>query len=146
MSFEDHLERFRHDDGTYDLAATEAARAAELIEVPGELERLARKAAKQERSAWESRETQNLRKQFSQPALSPDLELATKVPLGDGRAVDLGDMNPIRIRERMDMRTKKHVDESDAYGREMEFWYATLAVLEPDETIASAGLDKWGAA
>jgi hypothetical protein len=138
VTFEEHLENFRNEDGSYDLAAAEAARAEELTREPGEIDRLARKAASAERAAWERSETQNLRKRFTQPALSPDLELDVMVPLGGSMVARYGDMNPVRIRLRKDLRTKSHLDENRAYDAEMTHWMQTELLLDDGETIGEA--------
>lgn len=138
MTFDEHVQQHRNSDGTYDLAAAEQARADELEQEPGEMARLAKKAAQQERSTWEKSETANLRKQFAQPALSPALELEVKVPLGDGIAVELGDMNHDRIRVREDLRTDHHLHEIRAYDAEMTFWQQTRRLLPPDTTVREA--------
>jgi hypothetical protein len=138
MTFEEHLADHRNDDGSYDLAGAEDARAKELAEDPGAIESLARKAAKQERARWESQETTKLRKQFIQAALSPELELDVMVPLGESTAVRYGEMNHDRIRLRKDLRTKVHLDEIRAFDAEMTHWLQTEPLLEDGETIADA--------
>lgn len=138
MTFEEHLESFRNADGTYDLAGAEQARAAELASDPGVMAKLAAKAAKHERSEWEKKETANLRKQFEQPALSPELELDVKVPLGDSIAVAYGDMNHVRIRLRKDLRTKVHINENRAFDAEITHWMHTETLLDAGQTIAEA--------
>jgi hypothetical protein len=138
VTFEEHLNNFRSTDGTYDLNAAEVARAKEIETTPGAIAALAAKAAKQERRSWESTETANLRKQFSQPALSPELELDLKVPIGKSRAVDYGDMNHDRIRLRKDLRTKVHIDENRAFDAEVTHWMHTEKLLNNGETIAEA--------
>ena len=116
-------------------APPERAYAEELAADPSVAGMLAARAANADRKAWESRNREELKKQFRQPALSDDLELDVLVPLGKSDFVRLGDMDEIRIRRRMDLRTRKHVDENDAFGREMEFWYGTLENLPPGGTI-----------
>lgn len=138
MTFEEHLADHRNDDGSYDLAAAEDSRAKELAEDSGAIDSLARKAAKQERAAWERNETASLRKQFVQPALSPELELDIKVPLGDSTAVRFGEMNHVRIRLRKDLRTKVHLDEIRAFDAEMTHWLQTEPLLDDGETIEAA--------
>lgn len=138
MTFEEHLEHYRNADGTYDLNAAEEARAKELADTPGAMQALASKAAKQERAAWERKETANLRKLFGQAALSPELELEIKVPLGNSTVVAYGEMNHVRIRLRKDMRTKSHLDESRAFDTEMTHWMQTEQLLSDGETIAEA--------
>jgi hypothetical protein len=138
MNFAEHLERHRNDDGSYDLDAAEAARAKELADSPESTAQLALKAAKHERAAWEKTETANLRKMFSQPALSPELELEIKVPLGDSTAVAYGDMNHIRIRLRKDMRTRIHLREIRAFDVELTHWLDTEALLPDGQTIREA--------
>ena len=103
-----------------------------------DLERLAWKAAKQERAAWARENSGSLRKQFHQPALSPALELDLMVPLGNSVAVEYGDMNQIRIQLRKDLRTKSHLDENRAFDSEMTHWLQTQGLLTPGETIANA--------
>jgi hypothetical protein len=138
MNFAEHLERHRNDDGSHDLDAAEAARAKELADSPESTAQLALKAAKHERAAWEKTETANLRKMFSQPALSPELELEIKVPLGDSTAVAYGDMNHIRIRLRKDMRTRIHLREIRAFDVELTHWLDTEALLPDGQTIREA--------
>jgi hypothetical protein len=138
MRFEKHLGNYRNDDGSYDLNAAESARAQELAQTPGEIDKLAAKAAKQERAAWERNETASLRKQFAQPALSPELELTVKVPLGDSVAVEYGDMDHKRIRLRKDLRTKVHLDEGRTFDAEMTHWMRTEQLLNDGETIREA--------
>ncbi len=138
MTFEEHLKDHRNDDGSYDLSATEAARADELAQEPEEIAKLAAKAAKQERAAWERSETASLRKQFMQPALAPELELDVLVPLGDSTAVRYGEMNHVRIRLRKDLRLKVHLDESRAFDAEMTHWLQTEPLLNDGETIEAA--------
>jgi hypothetical protein len=131
VNFEEHLDNHRRTDGTYDLDAAEEDRRHEVETDPGEIVRLAAKIAKQERAAWQSQETATLRKQFEQPALSPQLELDVRVPLGDGTVVRLGDMNSDRITARKDMRIKSHLDEIRAYEAEMTHWLRTEPLLNP---------------
>jgi hypothetical protein len=138
VTFEEHLENHRNDDGSYDLAAAEADRADELAQSSEEIDRLAAKAAKQERKTWETRNGQQLRKQLAQPALSSDLELDTMVPLGESTAVRYGEMNHERIKLRKDMRTKTHLDELRAFDGEMTHWMQTEQVLDAGETIEQA--------
>jgi len=135
MSFEDHLESTKNGDGSYDLAAAQAARVEEILGNDEEREALARKSAQQERARWESNETKLLRKQFVQQPLSPDLDMDVKVPLGDDTAVRLGEMNRERIRIRKDLRTQHHLHEIRAFDTEMTFWQSTESVLGPDDTI-----------
>jgi hypothetical protein len=150
VTFEEHLDNHRDADGNYDLDAAEADRAAEiaatLAKTPAEIAKAAAKAAKQERRTWESRETQNLRKQFMQPALSPDLELDLKVPLGDSTAVEYRDMNDVRIRIRKDLRTKSHLDENRAFDAEISHWMQTEKLLNAGETVEQAQKRMWAAA
>jgi hypothetical protein len=138
MTFEEHLAYHRNDDGSYDLGAAEQARAKELAEDPTAIDSLARKAAKQERARWESQETTKLRKQFMQPALSPELELDTMVPLGESTAVRYGEMNHDRIRLRKDLRTRVHLDELRAFDAEISHWLQTESLLGADENIGDA--------
>lgn len=137
-SFEEHLENNRNADGTYDLDGAEEDRRYEIESDPSEIVKMAAKAAKQERTTWQNNETANLRKQFAQPALSPDLELETKVPLGNSTAVSYGDMNHVRIRTRKDMRVKTHLDEARAFDAEMTHWLHTEDLLSDGETIRDA--------
>lgn len=138
MTFEEHLENHRAPDGTYDLDAAEEDRRHEIETTPGEIVALAAKAARQEREAYLRQETQKLRKQFMQPALSSELELDVKVPLGDGDVVRYGEMNHVRIRRRKDLRTKSHLDENRAFDSEMTHWMHTEPLLDDGETIAEA--------
>lgn len=138
MTFEEHLENHRNPDGSYDLDAAEEGRRHEIETTPGEIVKLAAKAAKQERKAWQDKETTRLRKQFLQSALSPELELDVKVPLGDSTAVPYGDMNHIRIRLRKDLTEKVFLDHARAYDAEVTHWNQTLKLLDPSETIAEA--------
>lgn len=144
MTFEEHLENNRRADGGYDLDGAEDDRRYELETDAGEIIRLAAKAAKQERAAWESQETAKLRKQFAQPALSPELELGIKVPIGDSTAVRFGDMNHDRIRLRKDMRINVHLREIRAFETEMTHWLHTEPLLQDGETIEDA-LNRGGA-
>lgn len=142
MTFEEHLENHRSADGSYDLVSAEADRAAELLaelgESPEQLNRIAQKAAASERKAWETRNSNHLGKQFSQPALSAALELDAMVQIGGSTVVRLGEMNHVRIRSRKDLRTKVHLDESRTYVAEMDFWDQTERLLEDGETVAEA--------
>ena len=134
-TFAEHLEATKGPDGEYRLDVAEAEHAKALAEDDSMAAKLAARAAKADRSAWEAANRNELKKQFAQPALSADLELDVLVPLGNSTAVPLRDMNEIRIRQRMDLRTRKHVDENDAYGREMEFWFQVLGNLPPGGTL-----------
>jgi hypothetical protein len=141
MTFAEHLQDHRDGDGNYDLDATEDARAKELaaeLASPEAIESLTRKAAKQERAGWESANNARSRKQYFQPALSPDLELEVLVLLGDSTAVAYGDMNRQRIQTRKDLRTKSHLDEIRAYDIEMTHWMQTEVLLDDGETIHEA--------
>lgn len=138
MTFAEHLEHHRQEDGSYDLNAAEEDLAKELAHSPETIDALAAKAAKQARAAWERQETEKLRKQFQQSALSPDLELEVMVPLGNSEAVPLGDMNKIRIRLRKDLRTTSHLRELRAFEAEMTHWMNTETLIGDDETIAQA--------
>lgn len=138
MTFEEHLENHRNPDGSYDLDAAEEDRRYEIETSSEEITKFAAKVAKQERKAWQDRETSKLRKQFMQPALAPELDLTVKVPLGDSAAVDYGDMNHDRIRLRRDLRTKVHLDELRAFDAEITHWLQTEQLLGSRETIADA--------
>lgn len=144
MTFEEHLENHRNEDGSYDLRAAEAARAKEIAKEiakpkqPEEIARQAAKLAKRERESWESTETGRLRKQLIQPALSPELELDVKVPLGRSTAVRYGDMNHDRIRLRKDLRTSIHLDELRAFDAEVTHWMNTEKLLNNGETVEAA--------
>lgn len=138
MTFEEHLANHRNPDGTYDLDAAEEDRRYDIEASPEGLLEYAAKAAKQERAAWQKQETSKLRKQFQQAALSPELELETKVPLGDSVVVDYGDMDQVRIRTRKDLREEVHINEIRAYDAEITHWNQTLKLLDPSETIAEA--------
>lgn len=138
MTFAEHLDNYRREDGSYDLAAAEEARYQELITTPEGIDLTARKVAREERAAWERTETANLRKQFLQPALSEELELDIKVPLGSSTAVRYGDMNHVRIRIRKDLRTKHHLDENRAFDTEITHWMQTEHLLDDGETIEEA--------
>lgn len=140
MTFEEHLEQHRNDDGSYDVAAAEQSRAEEILENYGEEElgRLAAKAAATERRNWENRNGANLRKQLTQGALAPELELDAMVQIGDSTVVRYGEMDAQRIRLRMDLRTKVHMDENEAFNSEQRHWLETLALLDDDETISVA--------
>lgn len=136
MTFEDHLELHRLPDGGYDLAGAEEARAKELAASDADMERLAVKAARQERSAWEKRNTAELRKQFTQGTLNLGvLDLKVLVPLGDNVAVELGAMDEGRIRIREDLRTGHHLHEIRAYDAEMTFWRNVRGLLPPGGTV-----------
>jgi hypothetical protein len=138
VTFEEHLQNHQNDDGSYDLEAAERARADEIARTPGEIAALAAKAAKHERTAWENKETANLRKQFMQPALSSELELEVMVPLGDSVVVRYGDMDHKRIRLRKDLRTKIHLDEARAFDAELTHWMRTEQLLDDGQTITDA--------
>jgi hypothetical protein len=138
VTFEEHLENHRNPDGTYDLDAAEEDRRYEIETSSEEITKLAAKVARQERKAWQDRETSRLRKQFMQPALSTELELEIKVPLGESIVVEYGEMNTDRIKLRKDLRTKSHLDEIRAYETEMTHWFQTEPLLGPGETIAAA--------
>jgi len=138
MTFEEHLENHRLADGTYDLDAAEEDRRHELETTPAEIVKLAAKLASKERTDWQSKETANLRKQFAQPALSPELEMDLKVPIGASIAVRYGDMNQDRIGLRKDMRVKVHLDEGRAFDTEMTHWLNTETLLNNGETIEAA--------
>lgn len=135
---EEHLANHRNADGSYDLDAAEEDRRYELESDPAEVVKLAAKIAKQERIAWQAKETMNLRKQFAQPALSPELDLELKVPIGDSTVVEYGAMNHDRIRLRKDMRLKVHLDELRAFDIEMTHWLHTEPLLHDGETINDA--------
>lgn len=138
MTFEEHLENYRREDGSYDLAGAEQARAQELADDPGEIDRLAAKAAASERGTWERQNAKRLSKQLSQPALSPALELEAMVQIGDSTVVRYGDMNHVRIQMRKDLRTKVHLDEGRAFDAEITHWLQTEQLLDPGETIGGA--------
>lgn len=138
MNFADHVWNHQNADGSYDLDGAERDRLAEIAANPSEVAKLAAKAAKQERSAWMSQETAALRRQFAQPALSPSLELDVMVPLGNGTAVRLGDMNLARIFLRRDMRRRAHEDEVRAYAAEVTHWEKTEQLLKGGETVEGA--------
>jgi hypothetical protein len=138
VNFADHVWNHRNADGSYDLEAAELDRALDITGTPQEVAKLAAKAAKQERSAWMSQETASLRRQFAQPALSPELELDVMVPLGNGTAVRLGDMNRVRISIRRDMRRRTHEDEVRAYAAEVTHWEKTEQLLQSGETVEGA--------
>lgn len=138
MTFEEHLENHRNADGSYDLDAAEEDRRYELEMDPEGILKYARDVAKQERASWESKETANLRKQFAQPALSPELEMDIKVPVGKSKAFRYGEMNEVRIRLRQDMRTKVHLDEGRAFDTEITHWLHTVPLLNAGETIEEA--------
>ena len=138
MNFEDHVFNHQRADGTFDLDAAEEDFRFELENSPSELLKYAARAARSERKSWTDRETQNLRKQFVQPALSPLLELDAMVPLGDGTVVRLGDMNHARIEMRRDMRRRAHDDEGRAYAAEVAFWERVEHLLQAGETVEGA--------
>jgi len=138
VTFEEHLENHRNPDGTYDLDGAEEDRRYEIETTSEELTKLAAKAAKQERKAWQDRETSRGRKQYLQSALSPELEMDIKVPIGESTVVPYGDMNHDRIKLRKDLRTKSHLDEIRAFEAEMTHWFQTEPLLSPGETIAEA--------
>lgn len=138
MNFEEHLVNHRNPDGTYDLDAAEEDRRYEIEASPEGIVAYAAKVAKQERKAWHDKETAKLRKQFQQAALSPELELQAKVPLGDSVAVEYGDMNLDRIGLRKDLVTKVFIDHTRAFDAEITHWNQTLKLLDPNETIADA--------
>lgn len=138
MTFEEHLQNHRRADGTYDLDAAEEDRRYEIESTPGEVVKLAAKAAKQEREAYVNQQTAKLRKQFEQPALSASLELDVMVPLGEGNVCPFGEMNHIRIRTRRDLRVEVHLREIRAFDAELTHWLHTEALLDDGETVAEA--------
>lgn len=138
MTFDEHVRQHVTADGGFDIAAAEEARCAELLASPDALEDLARKAASDERRKWEARESEHLRNQFkagfpAQGVLALDLDAL--VPLGESVSVELGEMTAPRIQTRKDIRTRTHLRESDAYGREMEFWYEVETLIPPGGTV-----------
>ena len=139
MTFEEHLANHHNADGSFNTAAAEADLATELAANPDALEDLARKAAASERRRWEASNTQHLRKQWEGRQGTLDIDLEAMVPLGDSIVMPLGRMDLARIGIRKDNRTKTHLDENDAYAREMEFWlhWQTL-LMDPSDTIADA--------
>ena len=138
MNFEEHLDRHRNPDGTYDLAAAEADLCADLRSTPDALDELARKAAKHERRAWESSNRDRLHEVFKGTqgvlALDPD-QLQVKVPLGGNIAVSLADMDRARVQLRKDLQTKRHLEHNEAWDREMRFWFGVEAVLDPGQIV-----------
>lgn len=138
MNFADHVRNHPNSDGSFDLDAAEQERALDIESTPQEISKLAAKAAKQERTAWMSQETASLRRQFAQPALSPSLELDVLVPLGNGTAVRLGDMDHVRITMRRDMRRRAHEDEMRAFAAEVTHWEKTEQLLQSGETVEGA--------
>lgn len=138
MNFADHVWNHQNADGSYNLDAAEQDRAVDITGTPQEVSKLAAKAAKQERSTWMNQETANLRRQFAQPALAPSLELDVLVPLGNGTAVRLGDMNHRRISMRRDMRRIAHENERRAYLAEVTHWEKTEQLLQAGETVEDA--------
>lgn len=138
MNFADHVWNHPNSDGSFNLDAAEQDRALDIAATPQEISKLASKAAKQERTAWMNQETASLRRQFAQPALSPSLELDVMVPLGNGTAVRLGDMDHVRITMRRDMRRRAHDDERRAYAAEVTHWEKTEQLLRGGETIEGA--------
>jgi hypothetical protein len=137
-TFDEHVMNHRRPDGSYDLDAAEESLKLSLRNDPGALMKYADRAARSERKTWTDRETSALRKQFSQPALSPALELDAMVPLGDGTAVRFGDMNRGRIAARKEMRLRVHLDELRAFETETTFWRRVEVLIEGDETIEDA--------
>lgn len=138
MKFSDHLLNHRSADGSYDLDAAEEDRRFEMESSSQEIARLTAKAAKQERSTWMNQETAMLRRQFAQPALSPDLEPDVMVPLGNGTVVRLGEMNHSRIAMRRAMRRRAHDDEMRAFVAEIAFWERIEQLLQSGETVDGA--------
>lgn len=138
MTFDEHVQRHKLPDDTYDLDAAEADRAAELAKSGPDVATLAAKAAKQERRNWESRNREALHKQFTQAALSPELELDVLVPLGDSVAVELRDMDQVRIQIRKDLATDNFLRHSRSYDAEMTFWRNTERLLPPGGTIGGS--------
>jgi len=138
VNFDDHVFNHQRADGSFDLDAAEEDFRHELESSPSELLKYAARAARSERKAWTDRETQNLRKQMLQPALSPALELDAMVPLGDGTVVRLGDMTHSRIAMRRDMRRRAHEDETRAYAAEIAFWERVEQLLQRGETVEGA--------
>jgi hypothetical protein len=135
MSFAEHAFDFPNDDGTYDLAAAEAAHAAELAKDAEALQRLAERAAHADRKAWETTNGSGLAKLLSQPALSPELDLEQPVPLGENAIIRYGDMDRPVIQRRKDFRTDRHMKENESFNTEMQHWKQTLDLLSPDAVI-----------
>lgn len=138
MNFVDHVLNHPNSDGSFDLDAAEQDRALEITATPDEVAKLAAKVAKQERSTWMNQETAALRKQFAQPALSPELEPDVMVPLGNGTVVRLGEMNHSRIAIRRAMRRRAHDDERRAFSAEVAFWERIEQLLQRGETVEHA--------
>lgn len=136
MTFEEHLATCKRPDGSFDLAAAEAARAAELAATPEAIADLAGKAAHDERVAYERAQGERRRKQFAagfeQLRL---LDLEVLIPLGDGTAVPLRLMNEERIRIRGDLATENFLKHSRAFDAEMTFWRSARSLLPPGGTI-----------
>lgn len=135
MTFAEHAFEFENDDGTYDLAAAEAAHASDLASDPEALQRLAERAAHADRKGWETNNGSNLAKVLSQPALSPELDLDQPVPLGENTVVRYGDMGRAIIQRRKDFRTERHIHENASFNTEMGHWRETLDLLSPDAAI-----------
>lgn len=136
MSFAEHL---RADaNGELDLAAAEADYAEQLRADPDALEAVILSAAKQGRRSWESENRKSLGKLFQQPPLSPELSETQPVPLGNDKAIEYGRMTQPVIQQRKDLRTKKHLEELDAFQLEIRHWHGTESLLNSGETISDA--------
>lgn len=133
MTFEEHLEATKDENGIMHLDEAERARADELSKRPDRA--MAEKAAHAERMAWEKRHGQIYRKQIEQPALSPEFDRELKVKVGGNDVALYGEMNLERIRSRMDSRTAVHVREIRAFEKEWEHWNQWTQVLRPDQSI-----------
>lgn len=144
MTFEEHLEATRDDRGVLHLDIAEIARAdeiaSELAANASVRVQVAKKAAAAERNVFLKHEKQGLTKVMTMTPLSLELMevLDTKVPLGESRVVDYGDLNDVRIRERKDVVEKNIREVARAYVRAMDHLDESQRGLEPAETIREA--------
>lgn len=137
-AFFDHVRSTLDSDGNEDLQAAEVGLAADLEMTPGIVSQLCKQAAHNARAAWERSESSKrikVLRGMQQTLDFDDIDLDVRIPLGDSIVVALGNMTDERIRLRMDLRTKAHLEESRAYDDEMSAWMYARGLLLPGETI-----------
>lgn len=139
-SFDEHVQRTKNEAGEHNLDLAEKSRYEELLADEDALDEVIRKAVQSERSRWQTSEREHLNDQFKAGQLTLGTDFDAMVPLGESRFVRLGDMNQIRIQQRKDLRTKKHIDENRAFDNEMSFWLGVEALLEPGGTVSTIPL------
>jgi len=133
MTFAEHVEAHRLEDGTYDIRAAEEARAQELLTTAGE--ELARRAAHDERRTWEKSQRERSLKAMTQPTIAEADTLEIHLAIGKGRSSTIGDMNVDRLRMAKDITSTNFGRQSVAFGKRIEFYDHHLRVLGPNETI-----------